>query len=711
MARRVPYIPQMGTVECGAAALAMVLAYWRHHAPPSEVRERCKVSRDGSTATNILRAAREYGLEAEAASVEVEDLHRLPMPAILHWDFNHFVVLERVSRKGFHIVDPRSGRCFVSMCEFRLSFTGVALMFQPGDGFARRRHRFPSLSRYLALIREARSDLALVLATSLLLLLLSFAFPAANRLLVDGILVPHDRSLLLVLVLTLVFSLVGRLALGLARSYVVQNLQNQMGRRLIEGFVTHLVSLPIGFFLQRQPGDLMQRVDSNSHIRDFFSSRSLATLVDSVMLIGIAATMVVLHRGMALLVLAASALRTALLLALRQRNQQLMSTELALAGQETGLLLDVLVNIETVKAASSERKVALHWLSRAIRRANALVERSRLATASTHAMNALQGVTLAGLFWVGGAQVAKGAMTLGAFFGFLSLYSLFVGPLESTFNAMTDLQYLLSHMARLDDIMECPGERSGTVDPGRLQGGIVLEGVSFRYAASSPWVVRDVSLTIRPGEKIALVGPSGAGKSTLARMLLGMHLPTEGRIRFDDVDLAKINLSKMRSQVGVVLQDSFLLNDSISANIAWQEENLPEGVVQWASGIAHLHEVVRRLPLGYRTPLGENANILSGGERQRVCLARAIARRPPILLMDEATSALDLETEAIVHANLAELGCTRIVIAHRLETIKDAHRVVVMEEGAIVQVGSFGDLSREEGPLRRIIAAMEGGHG
>lgn len=708
MARgRVPYIPQMEMVECGAACLAMVLGHWGHHAPLPEVREACKVSRDGASAASLLEAARKYGLEAEAVKVEVEHFHDLPLPAILHWDFKHFVVLERLARKGVRIVDPAAGARFVPSLELGHRFTGVALVFAPDDGFTFRARRRPSLRRYLDIIRELHPSLIQVLAASLMLQVAGLIFPMANRLLIDHVILPKYLPWLWGLALALGTAVLAKMLLTLLRSYVVQGLRYGMDRRLMEGFVGHMVSLPLAFFLQRPPGDLVNRVESHVHIRDLFSSKTVSSILDAFLLLGYAGLMLAYHWGLALTVLALGGLRVALLGFLRNHNEQLMTTELAVYGQEQAILVEALAGIETVKATGSQGHVLSRWTPRLVRRMNVGMERQKLRIASQQAMSLLQGVTTVAVFWVGGREVLAERMTLGVFTAFLTLQSLFMTPLEALLGAFTDLQFLASHLVRLDDIMEHPAEPSGTVDPGRLSGSISLAGVGFRFSEGSPWILRNIHLSIRPGEKVALVGRTGAGKSTLARLLMGMHLPTEGRIAFDGKDMKNLDLARLRSQLGVVLQDSFLFDDTVRANLSLRDPDMPMSRIRWAAEMVQIHERILQLPMGYKTRLGENARILSGGERQRLCLARAIAANPAILLLDEATSSLDLETEALVHANLAALGCTRIIIAHRLETLKDADRILVMEGGAIVQQGTYDQLAEQPGVLQDVAFARE----
>ncbi len=710
--RRVPFVPQMEAVECGAASLASILAYWGHHAPLPEVREACKVSRDGANAASMLEAARSYGLEAEAVKVEVEHLEDLPLPAILHWEFKHFLVLERLTKKGAWIVDPGGGRRHVGAGELATAFTGVALCFAPDDErFRPRAARRPSLGRYLDMLRGLRGSLAQVLGASAMLQLAGLVFPVANQLLVDRVLLPRHEPWLWGLALALVGAVLGQALLTLLRSYVLQGLRVALDRALLSGFVGHLVSLPIGFFLQRQSGDLMQRVESNAQVRDLFTSRSLSSILDAFLILGYAALMVAYHAGLAATVLALAALRVSLVALLRRMNEQLMAAELAASGQERAVLVEALSGLETVKASGSQELVLGRWTHRLVRRMNVGTERQRLSAASGQAMVFLQGASAAAVFWFGGREVVAERMTLGVFTAFLTLQGLFLAPLESLLSAVSELQYLGNHLRRLDDVMETPPEATGDRDPGRLQGGVSLEGVGFRYSEGSPWILEDIHLEIRPGEKVAIVGRTGAGKSTLARLLLGMHAPSAGAIRFDGKDLAALDLQALRRQMGVVLQEPFVFDDTVRANLSLLDPEMPLERVKWAARMACVDKVLERLPQGYKTRLGENARILSGGERQRLCLARAIAGEPALLLLDEATSSLDLETEAAVHANLAALGCTRILIAHRLETVKDADRILVLEGGRIAQQGTYGALAAAPGPFRDLILAQEASRG
>ncbi|HJW33515.1 MAG TPA: peptidase domain-containing ABC transporter [Holophagaceae bacterium] len=709
--RKAPFIPQMEAVECGAASLAMVLGYHGHHAPLVEVRHACGVSRDGASALALLRAARGFGLEAEAVKVELEHLDDLPVPAILHWDFNHFLVLERLTAKGAVLVDPALGRRKVDLAELQKRFTGVALVFAPGEDFTPRPRRRPSLGRYVALLKASRPSLGQLLGASIMLQVVGLAFPVANQLLLDRVITPRQEPWLWGLAFGLAAATLGKVALSLLRAWVIQGLQTNLDLHLMGSFMAHLLHLPLGFFLQRAPGDLVQRVQSNAHLRDFFSSRSIAALLDAFLILGYAALMLAYSPRLGTVVLAFGLLRVGLLLALRERNQQIMAAELAASGREGGSLVEALSALETLKAVGAEGALLRRWTDRMVNRVNASLQRRELEITSAQGMALFQGLAAAAVLWIGGREVLAERMTVGVFASFIALQGLFMGPLESLLGAATQLQYLGNHLSRLDDVMEAAPEATGGVDPGRLKGAIELEDVAFAYTPGAPPVVAQIHIALAPGEKVALVGPSGAGKSTLARLLLGMHHPTAGSIRFDGRDLRELDLPKLRNQMGVVLQDTFLFDDTVRANLSLNDPELPLERLRWAAEQACVLDVIEALPLGFEARVGENGGLLSGGQRQRLALARALAHDPAVLLLDEATSALDLETEAKLHANLAALGCTRIVIAHRLATVKDADRILMLEGGRLVQSGTYAALRASAGPFRTLVDAMEVAHG
>ncbi|HET7752669.1 MAG TPA: peptidase domain-containing ABC transporter [Anaeromyxobacteraceae bacterium] len=708
--RRVPYVPQMEVTECGAACLAMVLGYHGHHAPLSELRHACGVSRSGADLLAVARAARRYGLAAEGFRVEVEQLEEIPLPAILHWDFEHFVVLERITPQRALLVDPAVGRRSMGLEEVGRHFTGVALGLTPSTALEPRSRTRPSLAKYRQIFRESLPSLFQILLASLGLQVVGLVFPMGTQILLDSVIVPHQPAWLWALCAALAAAVLTKALLSLVRSYVVQGLRNVLDLTLMSRFLDHLLHLPLSFFQQREAGDLVQRVHSNATLQNLLSSQSISALLDGFLLLGYAALMIAFDLKLGLLIIGFALVRVALLMVVRGRNQLAMASELTASGREYGALLEALNGLETTKASGAENRMIQRWSHRMTGRVNSSLERRKVTMYASHIAIVLQGLSTAMVFFVGGEQVIAQKMTIGVFASFLALQGLFMGPLESLLETVSQLQYLGNHLERLDDVLTTPVEPSGTQDPGRLRGSVELMGVSFGYSPSEPPILQDISVRIHAGEKIAIVGPSGAGKSTLARLLLGMHLPSTGVISFDGRDLRELDLKKVRNQMGVVMQDTFLFDDTVRANLSLKDEEIPIERLRAAAQLACVDEVIDAMPEGYASRVGDNGNVLSGGQRQRLNLARALAIDPALLLLDEATSALDLETERKVHDNLARIGCTRILIAHRLATVRDADRILVLCDGRIVQEGSYEDLAAREGLFRSLVEARELAH-
>jgi ATP-binding cassette subfamily B protein len=684
--RHVPFIPQLEVAECGAASLAMVLAYHGHHAPLAEVREGCSVSRDGTNAYDLLDTAKRYGLDTDAVRAEADDLRLLPLPAILHWQGRHFVVLERVTRGGAVIVDPGSGVARLTRRELDEAFSGIALLFAPGADFRRREDESGSVRRRVRILRGIAPQAALAIAATLLLNAFALLLPVANQLLFDRIVPSRLAWSLGGLAAALAIASIARGALLAARGSVLQNVQTATDLRLMAAFTRHLLHLPLPFFLSRRPGDLLSRLHSNAVVRELFTGTAIAALLDTVLVIAYAALLLAYSTPAGLTVIAFASLRLAALALVRKRMRRMMHLELAAMAGEYDALTESLTATETIRATGSESRAVERWTCAAVDRANCGFRRRRLEVALETLTTLLAALGAAALLVVAGREMLAGRITLGTLSTLLMLQALVAAPLESLLDAVTAWQYASTHLLRIDDVLTTAAEPAGGVSF-VLRGEVSLEHVSFRYSRNTPDVLQDVSLHIRRGEKIALIGPVGHGKSTLARVILGMLVPESGTVRFDGRDLRELDLPALRRQIGVVSQEPFLFNDTIEQNITLSDPALSHERVREAARLACLEETIDRLREGFDTLAGENGSVLSGGERQRLAIARALAHRPALLLLDEATSALDAETEHRLHANLAHLGCTRIVIAHRLVTVRDADRVIVIEHGRIAAEG------------------------
>ena len=703
--RRVPYIAQMEATECGAASLAMVLAYWGHHAPLTEIRQACGVSRDGSNAKNILAAARSYGLVAKARRCEPEDLARCEGPAILHWRLDHFLVLDRWTRSTSHLVDPARGRRAVSAEEMDRSFTGICLELAPGPDFVRRPPARRTLVRYRELLRGSARALAIVVIATLLLDLLALGLPLTTQLVIDRVVGAGHAEWLWSVAIGAAAILVLHAFYTWSRDTVIRRLRQRLDVLIGARFVRHLLSLPVGFFYQRGAGDLLARANGNQRIRELLTGSTIALLVDGLMLVAYLALMLAFDVTLSAIVALAGALQIAVYLGTRRllaaAAEQLQQKEVA-AGT---VLLDTLSGIATVKAAGIEDRFRARWLDATVHAVNAQSRFARLEHAIGTALTAIRLAVPLAVLGVGGARAIAGDVTVGTLVAFQMLQAGFLTPLVTGLQTLLRLEIVPVLFDRMDDVLGTAVESNGSLPTPRLRGEISIEDVSFRYGPRSPLVLDRVSLRAPKGAKVAIVGASGCGKSTLARLLMALYEPTHGRIRLDGQDLAELDRAGVRRQYGVVMQESAIVEGTIADNVRLYHPTLTMEEVIAATRAAQLHDDIVDLPDGYDTHLSPHGGPLSGGQRQRLVIARAIAHRPPILIFDEATSALDAPTEAAIEHALSSYGSTRIVIAHRRSTFQSADVICVLEAGRLVEQGTHADLVARGGRYAALVAS------
>jgi ATP-binding cassette subfamily B protein len=711
MRRRVPWVRQMGLADCGAACLGMVLAHHGKQVPLDELRQMTSTNRDGVDALAITQAAQRYGLRARGVAADLDDLRHLPPATILHWEFTHFVVFERLRRNSVQVMDPAVGRRRLSMGVFRRSYTGVAITFEPDEDFQTSKLNTKGTWRYLRPLLGQSRRLTRVLVGSVLLRLLALALPLLTGLLVNEI-VPHNDRHLLVVTGATMGAVVGYFLLAtLLRSHLLLQLRTGLDVRLTTAFVEHLVNLPYAFFLVRSSGDLMMRLQSHTVVRESLTTSTISALIDGSLASFYLVLLFVLSPQLGALVLGLSLLQVMVLLLARRRNQHLMSESLQIEAKSQSYTFELLAGIETLKAAGAERRAAEHWERLFIDQVNVAVRRGRLEASVDAVTTTLQlGSPLAILVY-GGFQVLNGSISLGTMLAAAALAAGFLVPLATMIETGLKLQLLRSYMERINEVLDAPREQEGqkVATVHHLSGRVTAEGVSFAYGPLAPAVLKDVSLEVQPGQEVGIVGRTGSGKSTLAHLLLGMYPPTSGRILFDGSDLAELDLQSLRRQIGIVTQRPYLFGATIRQNIALSNPGMPHEMVVDAAKLACIHDEIVAMPMGYDTPLVDGGASLSGGQQQRIALARALAHRPTVLLLDEATSDLDSVTERKVHHNLSTLGCTRVVIAHRLSTIVDADLILVMDEGRIVQRGTHDELMALPGTYREQVVAQRGG--
>ncbi|MFE2874484.1 NHLP family bacteriocin export ABC transporter peptidase/permease/ATPase subunit [Streptomyces roseus] len=702
----------MEAVECGAAALAMVLGHHGRFVPLEELRIACGVSRDGSRAGNLLKAARGYGLSAKGMQMDLGALARVSPPAILFWEFNHYVVYEgrgrRLGRRGAYVNDPAKGRRFVPIEEFDTAFTGIALVFEPGPLFRRTGRRQGAMSAMPARLRGTSGTMFAAVLSSLLLVAVGATVPALSRTYVDTFLIGEQTSLLGV-----VFAALGA-ALVLTAVLTWLQQANLLRGRIISStlgsarFLRHLLRLPVAFFTQRNPADLVQRLRSNDAVAETLARDLAAAGVDAVVVVLYAVLLWTYDPqltvvGVLIALLNLVALR--IVMRLRATGTQKLRAESA---RLTNTSYSGLQLIETMKATGGENAFFRRWAGQ---HAVTLDVQQRLGVPS--AWLAVVAPTLAALnsaliLMIGGVRAVEGHLSVGLLVAFQALVTSFTAPITRLGGVAGRIQDFAADVARLKDVENFPVDPlylrpeplSGTR---RLKGHVELDGITFGYSPLDAPLLKNVSLAVGPGQQIALVGGSGSGKSTVSRLISGLHTPWEGAIRIDGMRLEDIPRGALAASVSFVDQDVFLFEGTVRDNVALWDPSIPDEAVVAALRDAAVYDVVARRAGGIHSRVEQDGRNFSGGQRQRLEIARALVRRPSVMILDEVTSALDAATEQVVIDNLRRRGCACVVIAHRLSTVRESDEIVVLDRGTVVERGRHEQLLAARGAYAALV--------
>ena len=707
--KRTPVILQMEAVECGAAALAIVLAHYDAWIPLEQLRISCGVSRDGSKASNIVRAARQYGLDAKGYSVEPAMLSGLPMPCILHWNFNHFVVLEGFDGARACINDPATGRRRVDMAELDRAFTGVVLTFGPGAAFKPIGQKPHGTRLLLRELRQSKAAVALIVIVSVAMVLPNIVVAGFSKIFVDDILIQQTRSWLVPLLIGMAVTAAFRASLTMIRQSLLTRLQTKLTVVMASRFLWRLMALPIEFFTQRHAGDIASRVDANEQIARLLSGGIAANALSLMSVLLFALAMAVYDIPLTVLCVAISLLNLLLLRAVAPSRQEL-SYKLAIEqGKLLGATVSAVRTIETIKASGLEDDAFDKWSGLQARALNAQQQLGASSVTLDMIPTLLSGLTSAAILGIGGWRVINGSMTLGSLVAFQSLAANFSEPFVNLVNYFGGLQTIKGTLERLEDIYKYPlPPRAVDVVPAglesKLSGRIELKQLNFGYSVLEPPLLADLSLVVQPGSRVALVGVSGSGKSTLGKLLCGLYRPWSGEILFDGRKLADIPPTVFANSVAYVDQDIFLFEGSARDNLTFWDSTIDQRNLTAAAHDAAIHQDLATRPGNYDCYINEGGTNFSGGQRQRIEIARALVGNPSILVLDEATAALDPITEKAIDNNLRRRGCTCIIIAHRLSTIRDCDEIIVLDKGAIVERGRHEDLLARQGFYARLVS-------
>ena len=699
---------QMEETECGAAALGIVLEHFGTYVPPVTLRSQCGVSRDGSKASNMLKAARLHALDARGFKLQPEGVRGLAMPVIVHWNFNHFVVVEGFVKDRVFLNDPATGRRTVTAQEFDKAFTGVVLTFAAADEFVARGTRPRLLPSLMSRLQGARGAVLFLVLAGLALVIPGLAMPVFSQIFVDHVLVAGKKEdWLLAILIGMGTTAVMRAVLTHLQLRYLLRLRMRLAVGMSSSFLWHVLNLPMTFFMARAPGDIATRVQLNDRVAGLLSGRVAQVFLDLILVVFYLALILIYDHYIAIIALLTGLAYVALLLG-QERGRVDDSLRMSMeGGKMAGLSTGALSMIETIKAMASESAFFSRWGGHQAKLAEVQQRTARRDQLFSVATNGLHRLSTLAVLAVGALRVMDGQISLGGLVALQSLVAGFLSPISALTSFGMALQQLRGAVERLDDVIghQPESRRRQTGPHRRLNGDLLVRGLTFGYAPLTPPLVVDLDLHIRPGQRVALVGSSGSGKSTIAKLVSGLLTPSAGEILFDGEPLASLSPSTFAASIAVVDQQISLFEGTVRDNLTLWDSAVPDADVIQAAQDACIHDDIMRLAGGYDAPVGEGGFNFSGGQRQRLEIARALVRQPALLIMDEATSALDAETEFRVAENLRRRGGSCLIVAHRLSTIRDCDEILVLEQGRVIERGSHAQLIAKGATYKRLISA------
>ncbi len=709
---RTPTLLQMEAVECGAASLGIVLAYHGKWVPLEQLRVDCGVSRDGSNAANVLAAGQRYGLKGAGYKVELDGFQRVTPPAIAFWQFNHFLVVEGFGPGKVYLNDPAYGRRTVTAEEFDKGFSGVLLTFEPGPDFETGGQKPSIVSALASRLRGVRLAVTFCILAGLGLVIPGLAVPTFAKIFVDEILIGGSSRWLGPLLLGMVIAALLRASLMALLQHFLMRSATKLAITSTGRFLWHVLRLPIEFFMQRYAGEVSNRIESNDRVAAVLTGDLAVSAIGLVTAALYAALMLSYDVILTIVGVSISLVNLAVLRFVNRRRADESQRHI----QESGKLMSTAMGgvqcIESIKASARESDFFSRWSGY---QAKSSTAEQRLGVSNGFLAVlpiVLAMVSTAVVLGVGGFRVMDGSMTIGMLVAFQTLLIAFSRPINDLVRLGSVVQQLTGDMKRLDDVANYKIDAAFTPDGSappvsperRLSGFVELRNVTFGYSRLAEPLIRDFNLKLSPGDRVAIVGASGSGKSTIAKLISGLYRPWAGEVRFDDRPRDELPRALLANSFSMVDQEIFLFEGTVRENVALWDSTLPDVAIQRAAKDASIHEDITARRGAYATKVEEGGRNFSGGQRQRLELARALAIDPSIIVLDEATSALDAATEKIVDDNLRRRGCTCVIVAHRLSTIRDCNEIIVLDNGSVVQRGSHDELMKDpDGPYARLI--------
>jgi NHLM bacteriocin system ABC transporter peptidase/ATP-binding protein len=706
----------MEAVECGAASLAIVLAYYGKLVPLEELRVECGVSRDGSAAFNVIKAAEKYGLKGSGYRYSSNELKEVELPAVLFWNFNHFLVLEGFGKKKVYLNDPGIGPRTVSYEEFEAAYTGVVLTFEKMESFVKGGRPSSLIRMTFGRLKRTPSPMVFLLLTGICLLVPGFAIPSFLMVFLTAIfevnLLPWGGHYLLTAIPVTAF-LAG--AITWLQSYILNRLNSKLAILFSSDFLWHILSLPIRFFLQRYIGDIAYRMTLNESVAATLTGPITATAINLILVIFYSAVMFYFDAVIASIALFFGLLNLwAMWFVFRSRSNTYACLQQNLA-QSIGQSVSGLQHMETIKAKGIELDFFAKWAGYYTPMINAGQSIGQLDVLLSNMPVLFQSLAVAVLLGAGCMRILNGELSLGTLMAMQMLLMNFLTPITRFIGFGALLQTMKIDIKRLDDVMNNQPDalyaiRSDTLqrgEPAKLNGELEFRNVTFRYSPLAEPTIKDLSFHLKPGKRIAFVGAVGSGKSTITRLACGLYAPNEGAILYDGLPLTKISRERFRNSLGTVDQDIFLFAGSVRENLTFWNQNIHDEMLLSATRDASIHEEIMLRPGGYEFQLVERGKNLSMGQQQQLEIARAFLYHPSILILDEATSALDSKTEKFISDKVRQRGCTTLMIAHRLSTIQDCDEILVLDRGIVVQRGTHTQLKAVPGIYQELVKGAQ----
>lgn len=709
---KVPVVMQMEALECGAASLTMILAYYGKWIPLEQVRADCGVSRDGSNAKNVLRAARSYGLKAQGYRYEPEDLKRDgTFPCIIHWNFNHFVVLNGFKKNKAYLNDPAKGNYAVSMTDFDEAFTGICLMFEPSQAFRPDGRQKSMLSFARKRLKGAGSAVAFVVLTTLITSLLGIINPVFSRIFLDRLLTGHNPSWVMPFFFALGAMGILQLVVEWIRAVYSLRINGRLAVTGSTGYMWKVLRMPMEFFTQRMAGDIQQRQVMNASVAQELVNTLAPLLLNTVMMVFYFIVMMRYSVMLALISLSSIVINLLVSDIISKKRVNITRVQMRDAGRLAGATASGIEMIETIKASGAENGYFEKWAGYQASVNTQQVKFVRLNQYLGAVPEIAASFANIAVLTIGAYLTMQGQFTAGMIMAFQGFLLSFSAPAKTLISAGQTLQEMRTQMERVEDVMEYPAdvefseeETGEDKEYGKLSGSVELKNVTFGYSRLAEPLIRDFSLSLKPGSTVAFVGSSGCGKSTLSKLISGLYKPWSGEILFDGRAMRDIDRSIFTGSLAVVDQDIILFEDTIANNIKMWDSSIEDFEMIMAARDARLHEDIMQRDGGYNYKITEGGKDLSGGQRQRMEIARVLAQDPTIIILDEATSALDARTEYEVVQSIKDRGITCIVVAHRLSTIRDCDEIIVLDHGEVVERGSHEELLAKGGAYMQLAA-------